>query len=134
MIIEHKLKSDLKVIPEIALSIFKKLQSLAIKEDDLFDVRLALEEALINAARHGNKLDKNKEIYIKVKVLPQSIELEIKDQGNGFDYKKLPLPTDEQNLEKTSGLGVFLIKELMDEVEFLDGGSRIKMVKFVKHE
>jgi serine/threonine-protein kinase RsbW len=134
MIIEHKLKSDLKVIPEIALSIFKKLQSLAIKEDDLFDVRLALEEALINAARHGNKLDKNKEIYLKVKVLPQSIELEIKDQGNGFDYKKLPLPTDEQNLEKTSGRGVFLIKELMDEVEFLDGGSRIKMVKFVKHE
>jgi serine/threonine-protein kinase RsbW len=134
MIIEHKLKSDLKVIPEIALSIFKKLQSLAIKEDDLFDIRLALEEALINAARHGNKLDKNKEIYLKVKVLPQSIELEIKDQGNGFDYKKLPLPTDEQNLEKTSGRGVFLIKELMDEVEFLDGGSRIKMVKFVKHE
>jgi serine/threonine-protein kinase RsbW len=132
MIIERKLKSDLKIIPEVTLSIFKKLQSLNIREDDLFDIRLCLEEALINAAKHGNKLDKNKEVYFKIKVLPQSIELEIKDQGQGFDCKNLPLPTDEENLEKTSGRGVFLIKKLMDKVEFLDGGSRIRMVKSIR--
>ncbi|MDP2924519.1 MAG: ATP-binding protein [Candidatus Omnitrophota bacterium] len=130
MIIEHKIKSNLKAIPQFTLSIFKKLEATGINEDILFDIRLSLEEALINAVKHGNKMQKDKEVSFKIKVLPKSVEMEIKDQGKGFDYKNIPIPTDEKNLEKTSGRGVFLIKKLMDKVEFLDGGSRIKMVKF----
>lgn len=132
MIIERRLKLELKSIPEVVLQIFEKLHSSGITEDDLFDLRLCLEEALINAVKHGNKLQKNKEVYLKIKVSPQSIELEIKDAGSGFDYRNIPVPTDKENLEKTSGRGIFLIKELMDKVEFLDGGSRIRMVKSIE--
>lgn len=130
MIIEHKIKSNLKAIPQFTLSIFKKLEVTGISKDALFDIRLSLEEALINAVKHGNKMQKDKEVSFKIKVLPKSVEIEIKDQGKGFEHRNIPLPTDEKNLEKTSGRGIFLIKKLMDKVEFLDGGSRIKMVKF----
>jgi serine/threonine-protein kinase RsbW len=129
MVIEEIIKSDLKLVPSISKNIFETLHKQGIDKDILFNVRLAFEEALTNAIRHGNRNDKAKEISVKIEVSANKIEIEIKDQGQGFDYHNTPLPTEKQNLEKLSGRGVFLIRRLMDEVKYFDGGSRIKMVK-----
>jgi len=132
MNIEYKVNSDLKNILPVALEIFQKLKSEGIKEDILFDVRLCLEEAVINAIKHGNKEDKKKQVYINVGLTNHAIKISVKDQGKGFDYKDIASPVKEKNIKKPSGRGIFLIKKLMDRVEFSDGGSKIKMVKSTK--
>jgi len=129
MIIKYKINSDLKNILPVTLEIFQKLKSQGVKEDILFDVRLCLEEALVNAIKHGNKKDKKKLVYIAVKFINHIIEIIVKDQGKGFDYKNIPSPTKGKNIKKPSGRGIFLIKKLMDGVRFSNGGSTIKMVK-----
>ena len=72
------------------------------------------------------KIDKNPPI-----VGDNNMEIEIKDGGKGFDYVHLPSPIEKENLEKPSQRGIFLMQHMMDKVEFLDGGSRIKMLKLL---
>lgn len=129
MVIEEIVKSDLKLIPDISSRVFERLQARGIDKDTLFNVRLSFEEALTNAIRHGNRNDSAKEVSIRIELFLDKITIEVKDQGQGFDFHNTPLPTEKQNLEKLSGRGVFLIRSLMDEVKYFDGGSRIKMVK-----
>lgn len=131
MILEYNLKLSLKEVSTFAKNLIKKLKPIGIDDDSLFDIRLCMEEALINAVKYGNKMDPSKVVSIKVAVAPDKVEMEIKDEGQGFDYSNLPLPTDDQNIEKLSGRGVFLIKNLMNSVEFFDRGSKIKMVKYL---
>jgi len=132
MISEHKLNLSLKDIPQFTKNLVGELKPLRIPKDILFDLRLVIEEVLVNAVKHGNKMDPRKFVFLKIHTLPQRIDIEIKDQGKGFDYKKLPLPTKKENLHKHSGRGVFLIRKLMDKVKFFDGGSRIKITKLLK--
>ena len=132
MVITLQLPSDLKIIPETSRDIIKKIKSKDISEDDLFDIRLALEEALVNAIKHGNKQDCNKNVLLKITINPGKATMQIKDEGEGFDYEKLVSPAEPKNLKKPYGRGVFLIKKLMDSVEFFDGGRGIKMVKLIE--
>ena len=131
MLFEDNIKLSLEEVSAFTKGIISRLQSSGIDADTLFDVRLCLEEALINAVKYGNKKDPSKSVFIRIVSQPDKIEMEIKDEGQGFDYESVPLPTDEQNLEKLSGRGVFLIKNLMSRVEFFDRGSRIKMIKYL---
>lgn len=129
MVINYKLNSDFKNIPPVALEIFQKLKTQGVKEEILFDVRLCLEEALANAIKHGNKENKKNPVYITIKLTSHAIEITVKDEGRGFDYKNVPSPTKSKNIKKPSGRGIFLIRKLMDSVEFSGGGSTIRMVK-----
>ena len=131
MLFEDNIKLSLEEVSTFTKEIIDKLQASGIDEDALFDVRLCLEEALINAVKYGNKKDPSKRVFIRIVSEPDKIEMEVKDEGQGFDYERLPLPTEDQNLEKLSGRGVFLIKNLMNRVEYLDRGSRIKMIKYL---
>ena len=132
MILEYKLKLLLEEIPTFVKEFFERLGSAKINQEQLFDIKLSLEEALINAIKYGNKSDPNKEVELKLESSTDKIIIDIKDQGQGFDHRKLALPTEGENIEKTSGRGVFLIKNFMDEVEYLDNGSRVRMVKYIK--
>ncbi len=129
MVISLTLPSELKIVPETTLGIIKKIKSKNINDDTLFNLRLALEEALVNAIKHGNKQNKERKVIVKIAVSLNKITMEIKDEGQGFNHNKLSSPIEAKNLKKPYGRGVFLIKKLMDKVEFFDGGSRIKMVK-----
>lgn len=95
----------------------------------LFAIKLALEEALINAIKHGNKLDPAKQVRIEAKISPRQAEIAIEDQGAGFDRCGVPDPTLEENLHKCSGRGILLIEAYMDRVEYSKGGRRLRMVK-----
>ena len=132
MVIDYKLNLSIGGIPAFVNDLLKRLEPLGVDRKNIFDIRLSLEEALINAVKHGNRLDKNKGVFLKIDVSPQLLEIEIKDEGRGFDHKNIPSPTDEKNIDKSSGRGIFLIKKFMDKVEFLDGGTKIKMVKYWK--
>jgi serine/threonine-protein kinase RsbW len=132
MVIEHNLPLGLKEVPGLIQSVMRKLEPLKIDSDILFKIKLSLEEALVNAVKHGNKQNKDKRVLLKIRAYPEFLEAEIKDEGQGFDYTKIPLPTEEKNLERASGRGIFLIRRLMDKVEFLDQGSRIKFIKYLK--
>lgn len=97
--------------------------------EDIEDIKVAVGEACTNAIIHVES-DKEKEIAIDCRVSQEGLCIVIVDNGSGFDYTKLDLP-DLRN-PKESGLGIFIIKSLMDEVEFsssLDGGTSIKMLK-----
>lgn len=126
------LPSCLENIPAFLGQCLDFLNQAAIPESDVFDIRVSLEEAIVNAMKHGNRLDRNRTVSVSLEIFPAYVAAEVTDQGAGFDHTKLPDPTHQDNLKKPSGRGVFLIKRLMDEVEFFDCGRRIKMIKFIK--
>ncbi len=131
MILEYKQTLSLAQIPKFTKHILEKISLCCVSEDALFGIRLSLEEALINAIKHGNKNDKNKILVMRIEADSKMVEIDIKDQGEGFDYAALAVPTDNSNLEKTGGRGVFLIKNFMDKVDYMDNGSRVKMTKYL---
>ena len=108
------------------------LKPLALEDAALFDIRLCLEEALINAMKYGNGLQKELPVELDVDADGNGIRITVKDQGPGFDPKKLADCTDEKNLFRNRGRGVYLIHQLMDEVKYNEKGNSLLMVKSFK--
>lgn len=86
---------------------------------------VSMVEAVNNAIIHGNKLDESKTVFIEYELNNGEFFFSVKDEGNGFDYNKIPDPTSPENLEKPHGRGIFLISHLVDELKFEDQGSKI---------
>jgi serine/threonine-protein kinase RsbW len=99
------------------------------KGNTFFAINLALEEALTNAIRHGNRLDPQKKIRVEAKVSGKRAEITIEDEGPGFDRRSIPDPTAQENLEKCSGRGILLIEAYMSRVTWDRGGRRLRMIK-----
>jgi serine/threonine-protein kinase RsbW len=98
--------------------------------DDVYgNILISLTEAANNAMLHGNKADPNKEVELSYELDERGKNLSfiIKDQGPGFDYSNLPDPTAPENLERTSGRGVFLMMQLADMVVFSNKGATVEM-------
>ncbi|MGD1277350.1 MAG: ATP-binding protein [Tepidisphaeraceae bacterium] len=95
----------------------------------IFAVRLALEEALANAIKHGNRLDRGKKVRVEAEVTPRQIRIVIEDEGGGFERSSVPDPTTRANLEKTGGRGILLIETYMDKVRWSRGGRRLEMIR-----
>jgi serine/threonine-protein kinase RsbW len=124
--------SDLKSIRHAVDEVVGMLHQAGADASDIFDIRLCLEEALINAIKYGNNFDKTKKVVISFKLKDSSLSLSVKDSGRGYNYKDVPDPTTDENILRGSGRGVFLIKHLMDEVVFNETGSALTMVKHLK--
>src|SRR5262245_58616695 len=80
---------------------------------DVFAVRLALEEAVVNAIKHGHQHDPSKVVRVAYRISPQRVELEIEDEGPGFRPDDVPDPLEPENLERSCGRGVFLMRHYM---------------------
>ncbi len=98
-------------------------------QHDIFSVHLATEEALVNAIRHGNRLDERKQVRVACRVSDDLVRIEITDQGDGFDPSSIPDPTDPSHLEAPSGRGVMLMRSFMSRVEYNDVGNSVVMEK-----
>ena len=98
-------------------------------EEDIFAVHLALEEALVNAIKHGNQLDESKQVHVDCRLSHDQLLVEIGDEGTGFAPDSLPDPTLDENLECPSGRGVMLMRGFMTEVDFNDVGNVVSMLK-----
>lgn len=90
---------------------------------------IACIEAVNNAITHGNKLNADKDVTIKVSIEKKNIIVKVIDQGNGFDFSNVPDATAPENIENITGRGVFLMKQLSDKLEFKEGG-RISVLTF----
>ena len=102
---------------------------LGYSQETAFAIRLAFEEAVNNAIRHGNAMDANKGVRIEYEVTPARVVIAIADEGSGFNPCALPDPTCDENLEKPGGRGVMLMRAYMDKVTFNRRGNRVSMVK-----
>jgi serine/threonine-protein kinase RsbW len=98
-------------------------------DHDIFGIRLALEEALVNAIKHGNRFDPSKSVRIAYNVLPERFDVVITDEGPGFDPADVPDPTAIENLERPCGRGLMLMRYYMHEVSFGADGNSVSMSK-----
>jgi serine/threonine-protein kinase RsbW len=109
--------------------ILSRLEALNYGERALFAVRLALEEAVINAIKHGNRMDKAKRVTVTFSADRDECAIAVEDEGAGFDPSAVPDPTAEENLEQPTGRGLVLMRAYMDEVRFNPKGNRVVMRK-----
>lgn len=98
-------------------------------DSDVFGIHLATEEALVNAIKHGNRMDKGKFVDISIVLSAKRIWIEITDQGSGFDPRAVPDCTAPENLEIPSGRGLRLMRHFMSKIEHSDQGNRATMAK-----
>jgi serine/threonine-protein kinase RsbW len=93
-----------------------------------FNLRVALSEALSNAIVYGNGLDPSKSVDVRIEVANQDIAVHVCDQGSGFDHSAVPDPTLPDRIDRIDGRGLFLIRQLVDDVSFNDRGNSICMI------
>jgi serine/threonine-protein kinase RsbW len=96
---------------------------------DAFAMRLALEEALVNAVKHGNGNDPAKSVRVSYRVTAQRVLTEVEDEGPGFDPGEVPDPTAPENLERSSGRGLFLMRSYMTWIRYNERGNRVALCK-----
>jgi serine/threonine-protein kinase RsbW len=93
--------------------------------DDIYgNIMISVTECISNAIIHGNQNDKNKLVHLELTLGEQLLLFTIQDEGDGFDYNELVDPTAPENIEKTGGRGIFLIKHLSDDVKFEENGTK----------
>lgn len=124
--------SDVRLV-DVAHAAAETLAGIAgFDEDDALNVGIAVREAVINAIAHGNKMDPKRKVDLVLKARARSIEARVRDQGEGFDPGATPDPTAGDNVMRSSGRGLLLIRAFVDAVsfEFREGrGMEIKLVK-----
>ena len=100
-------------------------------DEDLHKITMSVREAAVNAVLHGNAYDPGKKITVAYETTPETLAITISDEGGGLDPAALPDPLAEENLLKTSGRGIFLIRSFMDEVKIRDlhPGTEIVLIK-----
>ena len=127
--IEFELPSDLSLMNGVLQYLLERVSRLGLIKPERSNLFIALDEAFVNAVKHGNKSDPHKLVRITAELSPKEACFTVEDEGSGFDIKDIPDPCDPANLFKTSGRGVLLIYNIMDEVEYNAQGNRVKMVK-----
>jgi serine/threonine-protein kinase RsbW len=126
------LPSHIEAVADAAAAAADFARNCGLADEAAFGIDMAVREAITNAIVHGNKEDDTKKVELTFNCSQRAVEIEIKDQGEGFDPVSVPDPTTPENLLKTSGRGNFLIRTFMDEVEWskgTEGGTTVRMVK-----
>jgi serine/threonine-protein kinase RsbW len=100
---------------------------LKVNEDHYGNILIALTEAVNNAIHHGNRLDPNKTTSVSCDFESNKLTFKVEDQGPGFDFTNLPDPTSPENIENPNGRGIFLMKNLADEIAFENEGRIVEL-------
>jgi serine/threonine-protein kinase RsbW len=122
------LRTAKEIVPVIE-NLLVDLDSVGYGEKETFAIRLALEEALVNAIKHGHESDPSKEVQLRYHFTPQRLLVEIEDQGPGFRPENLPDPFAPENLERPCGRGLLLMQRYMTWVRFNEIGNRVTMCR-----
>jgi len=109
--------------------IMKKVDEFGFSEEARFSIRLAMEEAVVNAIKHGNRFDKDKKVTIRYGFNGRTFTLSVRDEGQGFDPGGVPDPTAPENITLPYGRGLMLMNAYMDRVEFSPAGNEVTLVK-----
>ncbi|MBX7173745.1 MAG: ATP-binding protein [Pyrinomonadaceae bacterium] len=127
--IEFELPSTVSTMHAVLNYLMKRVEKLGVINPEQSNLFIALDEAFVNAVKHGNKFDANKLVRITADVSSKEARFTVEDEGEGFDVNAIPDPLDPTNLFKTSGRGVLFIYNIMDEVKYNERGNRLTMVK-----
>ena len=109
--------------------VLTQLEAHGFSMKDTFGVHMAIEEALVNAIKHGNRLDASKRVHVNCKVSPRRLWIRIQDEGEGFNPVEVPDPTSPENLELPCGRGLMLMRSFMSSVEYNKAGNCVVMEK-----
>ncbi len=124
-----RIPSDVAVVEEAVELVARHLEAAFVDRRTIrFNLRVALAEAIANAILYGNSEDATKGVAVRVLFGRHAVEMEVTDEGCGFDYRYLPDPTLPANRMRPYGRGLFLIRRLVDEVRFNDAGNSICMI------
>lgn len=130
-LLDLRIPADLKAIGRVTDTISGILERLKVQEEKRQEIALAVQEALANAVIHGCKGDQSKEIRCRLRRDSQgAIVVTVTDPGPGFSPETLADPKQPERLYQSNGRGVYLIRQLMDEVHFENGGNQITMRKY----
>lgn len=127
--IEFEVPSAISLMHIVLEYLMKRVEKLGVVKSEQSNLFVALDEAFVNAVKHGNKYDSEKLVRIIADVSKQEARFTIEDEGEGFDVNAIPDPLDPENLFKTSGRGVLFIYNIMDEVKYNERGNRLTMIK-----
>ena len=129
---ELTLPSRIEAVNKAATAVAEILGRLGVSEEAAFRIDMAVREAVTNAVLHGNKQDESKLVRVTLASSPEMIEITVHDEGAGFNPAEVPDPTAEMNILKTSGRGIFFMRNFMDEVDWSiepEGGTLVRMTK-----
>lgn len=127
--IEFELPSAISPMHAILDYLLNRVEKQGVVRPERSNLFVALDEAFVNAVKHGNKFNAQKLVRITAELSNQEASFTIEDEGEGFDINSIPDPLDPENLFKTSGRGVLFIYNIMDEVKYNERGNRLTMVK-----
>jgi serine/threonine-protein kinase RsbW len=120
--------NDLAAAKQPERFILEEAQASGYCENATFAIKLALEEAMTNAFRHGNKRDPSKHIIVRYRVTRKRIEIEVIDEGDGFEPDKVPDPTQPEYIDRPHGRGIMLMRAYLDEVRYSRRGNAVRLV------
>lgn len=126
------LPSHIEAVADAAVAVTDFVKSCGLDEQTAFGVDMAVRESVTNAIVHGNREDETKSVEVIFNCLGNALEIEVRDQGEGFDPASVPDPTEPANILKPSGRGIFLMRSFMDEIDWFarpEGGTTLRMVK-----
>src|SRR5215469_13798355 len=132
--VERLLDSSLESVDKAEELVTAAAERAGFDEDDLMKIGLSVREGMVNAVVHGNRYNAQKKVRFTISHSPERLTIVIADQGEGFDFDSLPDPLAPDNLLRTSGRGIFLIRSFMDGVELKrleNGGTEVTLVKNV---
>lgn len=127
--LDRRIASDLAAGRAIQEEVLGVLESHGWPSGCVFGVRLAFEEAIVNAIKHGNQHANDKHVHVVAKLLPDRLWLQITDEGPGFDPSAIPDCTEDERLDVPSGRGIMLMRSFMCHVEYNESGNRVVMEK-----
>ncbi|MFK7772017.1 MAG: ATP-binding protein [Saprospiraceae bacterium] len=123
-----RLSSDPKNVECVEPFVEKLVEKYHISPDMYGNILISLTEAVNNAIRHGNCNDQNKTVKVSMQEVSENkITFQVSDEGPGFDFDSVPDPTSPENLLKIGGRGVFLMRQLCDDIRFHDNGSTVEI-------
>ena len=124
--------SELSQVHKASGEVLSFLKPLELSEAQVFDIRLCVEEALVNAIKYGNRQRKELPVDVEAEYDDDQIRIRVQDQGSGFQPGVLPDCTEGENKSRGHGRGVYLMHQLMDEVRYNKTGNSLLMVKSLK--
>jgi serine/threonine-protein kinase RsbW len=127
--LECSLPSEVTAISPFVDKLMLLLSNCGCVRDGVSDVEIALREALANAITHGNHEDRRKHVHVACLCEPGEVSVAVKDEGKGFDTNNVPDPTAPENIRSVHGRGIHVMRALMDEVHFEEGGTVVHMRK-----
>ena len=128
-----EIESQLKNLTQVESLIDQVCEDLRVSEDSYGNILIAVTEAVNNAIVHGNQNQPTKKVKVDVVKIDTGVIFMVMDEGKGFDFNNLPDPTSPENIERPDGRGIFLMKNLSDEVVFDLNGSKVNITFVADH-